>query len=32
MTGIPFVKVRVDDILISGRADGDHLDNLDKVT
>ena len=32
MAGIPFVKVRVDDILISGRADGDHLDNLDKVT
>ena len=25
MAGIPFVKVRVDDILISDRADGDHL-------
>ena len=32
MVGIRFVNVRVGDILISDRPDGDHLDNLDKVT
>ena len=28
LSGIPFVKVRVDDILVSGKDDQDHLKNL----
>ena len=31
LAGIPYVKVRVDDILISGKNDSDHLDNLESV-
>ena len=31
MASIPFVKVRVDDILISGKSDVDHLNNLERV-
>ena len=31
LMGIPFVHVRVDDILVSGRNDAEHLENLKKV-
>ena len=31
LTGIPLVKVRVDDILISGHNDEEHLSNLERV-
>ncbi len=31
LQGIPFVVVRVDDILVSGSNDEEHLVNLDKV-
>ena len=31
LTGIPNVKVRVDDILVTGKNDMEHLNNLERV-
>ena len=31
LKGVPFTVVRVDDILVSGRDDDDHLRNLEEV-
>ena len=31
LAGIPYVKVRIDDILVSGRNDKEHFENLRQV-
>ena len=31
LSKVPFVKVRADDILVSGKNDSEHLENLESV-